>query len=618
MRDSLRLTGQAVVLGASLGALLGVVDAVALIRTDVLELAAPSAPLVHIGTTAAFYAAFGCALALAVVLLAAALRRTPLRVRPAATLAAVPALLVFYRICALAHYDLERPLRSGGFLLGLGAAALLAAVVWRALRALGARAAGTRLRHVSRPLLLFGAPVVLLVVAASLLSSTAPAQVPAAGRRSNLVLLTLDTLRADRVGAYGHAAARTPNLDRLAAAGALFRHAYTPVVVTGPAHAALLTSTHPVEHRLLSNGRHVRPEVPTLAEALAAAGYRTFAGVGVVHLDGTQSGLDRGFERFSNTGRLNPFMPLPLLRTVQAVLSGLRGPSLWTPFRAGSLAVDEFTRWLARNARHPFFAWIHLFDPHSPYGGPEARDVSLEAAFRAALQGSSVAPDDPRIGRLSALYDDGVASADRQVGRVLAALAEHDLAANTLVIAASDHGETFADPRVDQGFWFNHRDVYEDTARVVLAMSQPSRIPRGLVVEEPVSLLDVAPTALSLLGVENGRHRFRGVDLAPRLAGRGTAPADRCLVVQHAPNTPGLDSWAVRKGCSKLVLRSSNGPAELYDLCADPGESTDLAAKQPQAVSDLTACFRSERRFFAAAGAPPPAPLVEQLRSLGY
>jgi choline-sulfatase len=308
-------------------------------------------------------------------------------------------------------------------------------------------------------------------------------------------------------------------------------------------------------------------------------------------------------------------MSVSTIRILQTSLERLGLGGFWTPFRSGSETVDDLVRWLPTARKTPFFAWIHLFDPHFPYGPGFADHVTSERLRAAVLDGRE--PDREPIEELFRLYTRGVGFADAQIGRVLTALSALDSNRDTLIVVTSDHGETLTNPAVERRYWFHHADVYEDTARAILVINHVSRIRPATRIAEPVSLLDILPTILSLTGVAAREPDFRGKDLAPLLLGRSVAPEHkRCLVVQHATNSD-LESWAVRQGEWKLVLRTPTGPAALYDLTTDPGETADRSADSPEVASRLRACFAEESHHYGSFGTAPRW-LREDLRSLGY
>jgi choline-sulfatase len=392
---------------------------------------------------------------------------------------------------------------------------------------------------------------------------------PSPLRARKLVLVTIDTLRADRLGAYGYARARTPNLDALARAGAMFERAYAAAPVTLPSHATLLTGRYPPGHGSRDNGMRVSADVPTLATALHDAGLETAAFVAGFPLD-HQFGLNRGFDVYGD-------------RIPRAADGRLENE------RPASQVVEDAIAWLkeiappARSAPPAFFLWVHLFEPHAPYG-------------------------DPSSGRpVADRYDDEVTTADREIGRLLAALGP--AAGDTIVVAAGDHGEAFG----EHGEYAHSIFVYDTTLRVPLLVSGPG-VRAAVRIGDPVTLADVAPTVMRLLG--RAMTDTDGVDLSAVLGG-AALPRRELYAESFAPLVE--FGWApfraIRSGPWKLVAAPK---PELFDIEKDPGEQTNLAASQPGVVRDLEA--RANRYSGAelpgAAGASAEA--AERLRALGY
>ncbi len=353
---------------------------------------------------------------------------------------------------------------------------------------------------------------------------------------SSLLLITIDTLRADRVGAYGHAAARTPVMDAIARDGVRFDRALATAPLTLTSHASLLTGRYPPGHGARNNGLRMRP-VPTLATMLRAQGFATAAFVAAFPLD-RRYGLSDGFDTYSNhLPRGNDGRPLNE--------------------RPASVVAGEAIAWLQGRQTGRFFAWVHFFEPHAPYGNPGTGDTR---------------PPTTR-------YDDEIAVADREAGRVIAALGPR--AGSTLVVIAGDHGEAFGEHgEVSHGVF-----VYDTTLRVPLLMRGPGAA-AGVVVPAPVSLVDVPPTVLAALGLPSADTD--GIDLHPLMAGR-TSAGERLLYSESF--APLIDfGWSslrsVRSGRWKLVA----APApELYDVVADPGEAVSVAGSHPDIVARLGA-----------------------------
>ena len=384
-----------------------------------------------------------------------------------------------------------------------------------------------------------------------------------AARAQNLVLITVDTLRADRVGAYGYVPARTPAIDRLAREGVRFTQAFTTAPITLPAHASLLTGRYPPGHGARHNGLAMSASVPTLATILQQAGFSTAAFVSAFPLD-KRFGLARGFDIYDDQ--------LP------------RGPDR-KPLneRAGDESVRRAVEWLSSRTTQRTFLWLHLFEPHAPYGD--------------AASGRSVA----------ARYDDEVAASDRAIAQLLEALgARID---STLIVVAADHGEAFG----EHGEIGHSILVYDTTLRIPLVMKGPGT-PIGREVTTPVSLVDVAPTVLPLLDVSS--LDADGVSLVPTFQ-TASAAADREIYAESF--APLLDfGWSPLRSVRDATWKYIAAPrAELYQLAKDSGESADLSAKDPQRAARLRA------RVEAFSGIEPPdttpdSDATRRLRSLGY
>jgi arylsulfatase A-like enzyme len=289
----------------------------------------------------------------------------------------------------------------------------------------------------------------------------------------NLVLITIDTLRADHVGVYGDAAAETPTLDALARRGVRFARARSAAPLTGPSHATILTGVYPPQHGVRDNVNFVLDNRhPTLAGLLKEKGYRTAAFVGAYPL-ASAFGFGRGFERFGEG-----------FHETAALGQGAERP--------GNEVADAALEWLASTGRDPFFVWIHLYDPHAPYTPP----APYAERFR----------DRP--------YDGEIAFADAQVGRVLEALRTARRDANTLVVVLSDHGEGLG----EHGEATHGMLVYDSTLHVPWIMAGPG-VPAGRVVADEVGTVDVLPTLLGLVHA-SPPSGLPGRDLRPALAER--------------------------------------------------------------------------------------------------
>ena len=394
------------------------------------------------------------------------------------------------------------------------------------------------------------------------------------------MLVTIDTLRADRLGAYGNTTVATPNLDRMAREGAIALHASAQVPLTRPSHVSLLTGLYPAEHGIRDNvSPPLRPGVPLLAEILQRRGFRTGAFVSSIVLS-KQSGLGRGFDTYSDRFEIGDD-DARFLNTIQ---------------KRGDATVAEAAAWLREPGPERRFAWIHLYDPHDPYQPPEPY------ATRYA-------------GRL---YDGEVAWSDDLVGRLDAVLAETGRRDDTLLVVTADHGEGLDEHgEAVHGFF-----VYETTLHVPLIVRGP-RVAPGTRVDSVTRSIDVMPTVLDLLGLADATPAVSGRSLASALGGK--ALADEPTFAESL--TPLIhygwsDLRALRDGKWKYILAPR---PELYDLDRDPGELKNLADAEPNRARAYRSGIEQQLRLEQAArrGAEPaaatlPPDMLEKLGALGY
>jgi arylsulfatase A-like enzyme/tetratricopeptide (TPR) repeat protein len=401
--------------------------------------------------------------------------------------------------------------------------------------------------------------------------------------KPNVVLITLDTTRADHLGCYGDRDARTPTLDALARRGVLFEQAATPVPLTQPSHSSIMTGFYPPYHGVRVNGVTALGQTQTtLAEALSRQGYETGAFVGAFVLDG-RWGLNQGFGEYDDKFDMTKFKRLDL--------AGVQRP--------GNEVMDAALAWLKGHSRAPFFAWIHLYDAHTPYEPPEP----LFSEFR------SRGP--------AGLYDGEIAFADQQVARCLGWLRSAGLAEKTIVVVLGDHGEGLGSHGEGTHGFF----VYDSVLHVPFIVATPFRELEGVRVKSQVSLVDVFPTVLALAGIET-RDKVHGRSLLPLMRnpqGRETAYA-YCESM-----TPSLQfGWSALHCLRSERYKLIQAPRpELFDLSADPGEQTNIFDRNPAVARRLG---RELDRLMALTSRDAPAPeavdldkeTAERLAALGY
>lgn len=392
----------------------------------------------------------------------------------------------------------------------------------------------------------------------------------------NVVLVTIDTLRADHVGCYGYKQIKTPNIDSLAADGVRFERAFTPVPVTLPSHTAMLTGTYPMLSGMHDfSGNKLSPEQSTLTTVLKREGYSTGAVIGAAVLD-SRFGLNQGFDFY--------YDHFDFSRLDEANLDRMERPAN----EVADVALD----WLGKNSQKKFFLWMHMYDPHHPYNPPEP--YSREYAAQP--------------------YDGEIAFADDQLGRLLRFLKEKGLYQNTVIVLSGDHGESLGEHgEKTHGFF-----IYNATMRVPLIMHLPGKA-RGAAFDGMVSLVDLMPTILATLGVE-APSQVQGKNLLPELqskAGDRTLYGETFLPRLHF-------NWSELRGAENAKYHFIDAPRpELYDVAKDPGETHNLLGEKKAVGDEMHAKLARLIREYSAGkemaektGLDPV--LMERLKSLGY
>lgn len=412
------------------------------------------------------------------------------------------------------------------------------------------------------------------------LAAASPASAPAP---SNLLIVTLDTTRADRLGCYGRSSAATENIDRLAADGVTFHNAFTTAPITLPAHSSLFSALYPPRHGVRDNADYRLPEsVVTLAERLQTAGYRNGAVVASAVLD-RGLGLEQGFSFYDDLRRSQP--------PAQAADSVRFEP---IAERNAQSVTDQALRWLRTRDAEPFFLWVHYFDPHDDYAPPEP----FRTRFRT----------DP--------YQGEIAFVDQELGRLLRSMAQSQQLERTLVVITADHGEGLG----------NHQEathgvyLYDSTLRIPLLMRFPRRALAGTHYRGLFSAVDLAPTLLELLGI-GAFENVDGVSHAGAL--RAGQPLQRAPIYAETLYSARAYGWSEQRALRSLSRKYiRNERDQLFDLASDPIESRDLAASQ---LDELSGWVSQLDRLLAHFGDAPsqadqPADRerLEILQSLGY
>jgi arylsulfatase A-like enzyme len=435
----------------------------------------------------------------------------------------------------------------------------------------------------------------------------------------DVLLISIDTLRADHLGCYGSERDTSPTIDRLAREGVRFGTVVSTTSWTLPAHAALFTGLYDPAHGTTDVHLRLAQDYVTIAERLDAAGWQTigFFGGPLLH---PVFGLDQGFDRWiSCMGAPTSIMderyePEVLFEANARSHRDITGPRTVSAIREQLTAVGD----------DPLFVFVHLWDPHYDYIPPAPHDRRFDPDYGGTLDASNfihnpeVNPDmDPRdLEHVIALYDGEIRFTDDIVGQIIDTVDRARAGRPRLTIVTADHGEEF----FEHGGKGHQATLYDESVLVPLILHWPGRLPEGRLVIDPVSLVDVVPTLASLVELPAGPE-VQGIDLTPLIDGARTP--DRALHGLLAIGGRRLDS--LRTSSSKLLR--SNGIDAHFDLVEDPGE-LDLRRGPPTDRPDLSRkldrlleasdAIRARHGGGAAASRPMDPELMDQLRALGY
>jgi choline-sulfatase len=383
-------------------------------------------------------------------------------------------------------------------------------------------------------------------------------------RPFNVVVVTLDTLRADRLGCYGYKNIETPALDGLARRGTLFENAIASAPLTAPSHASMMTGLNPTAHKVRDTGNFVlSPSHTTLAQILRESGWDTAAFVGASVLK-KRFGFHHGFATYDDE------MPGPERRAVEV--------------------TDRAIRWLESQSGKPFFVWVHLFDPHSPYDPPSPFRERYKDRF----------------------YDGEIAYTDQQLGRFLDAVQKKSSPERTLIAILADHGESFS----EHGEYAHGVFLYDATVRIPFLMAGPG-VPPGLRVKQQARVIDLLPTLLELMG-SKAPPQLQGANLIPAFTAKEMPARPAYIETLFSKINMG---WAELRAVRTDRWKFIRAPKpELYNLIEDPGETTNVIARYPKELGELQGMLDS------MTGSQPEKVetavvdqrTLQELKSLGY
>lgn len=412
----------------------------------------------------------------------------------------------------------------------------------------------------------------------------------------NLVLISIDTLRADRLGCYGYPKPTSPALDKIASEGLLFENMYTPSPWTLPAHMSLLTGLYPSRHGVKSRGTKLPNGVDTLAEVLSGHGFATAAVINYLYLD-QRFGFAKGFDYYKQ---------IPENQTTKGAASTIN-----------SLAK----KLLLNRPDKPFFFFLHYFDVHSDYTPKDRYKKQFTTPYQGIADGSTiqlmafrkglVLLSQKDIQHFSDLYDGEIRQLDDELGKLFLFFKEQGLWEQTLLIVTSDHGEEF----LEHGGVLHGQTQYQESIHVPMIMHGPG-IPKSKRIEGNSSLVDVMPTVLGMLGIETP-DTLDGIDLQPTWGSSETKLPSRFIFAE-------ADHHDIKRAVFhqhyKLHYDLLTKKSQLYDLTKDPNEKYDLADKDTSAANQL---FSQLRQFMRVENKGQPleelsSEEINRLKSLGY
>lgn len=411
--------------------------------------------------------------------------------------------------------------------------------------------------------------------------------------RPNVILISIDTLRADHLHGYGYGPETSPTLDNLMRRGSSFSAAISSAPWTLPSHVSLLTSLYPHSHGVISESLALNDDVATLPALLKKAGYRTAGFTTMPHLS-PRHGFGRGFDAY-----MCEEVPAPT-------------------------ALERALRWVDGIGAEKFFVFIHLFDVHSDYDPSERFLEMFEESYAGDVDGKGKTLYRIRDGELElstedlrhliALYDAEIRQLDNNIGMFFAAMESRGLLGDTVVIVTSDHGEEF----LDHGGVLHGQTLYDELVRIPLIIAGPG-VPEGKSVNKQVQAIDIMPTILDLCGV-GIPFEAQGRSLVPLMRGQDPEWTEVAFIEADWRNRKHDIKRAIRTGRYKLYYDRLSGSEELYDLVADPGEKNNILETHPEIADPL----RKQLRQWMATDRGRPVPIeltekeTERLRALGY
>lgn len=442
----------------------------------------------------------------------------------------------------------------------------------------------------------------------------------------NLIIICVDALRPDHLSGYGYERKTSPNIDELCSSGARFERAICQSPGSTASHASIMTSLYPLTHGAWNIGDSLHEDVPSIERHLRERGFAT-AFFGNNYFLGPRFGFANGYDTFGNEEIIYRTERAPLAMCFRS-LGAARLIRAWrvVPGAPSDFSIDQALNWIEKNKSRRFFLFLHIMDPHAPYSPPgEYRRKFYSREYEGELHDNREIRKN--IDKLQAwereqlvdLYDGEIAYADSKVGRLLNALSGWGIEDKTVIMITADHGEVLE----EHGGIFNHGYLWDSCVRVPLIVHFKGPVPPGAVVNRVVQSIDIAPTALSLLG-EPPLPGAQGVDLTGLMNGKTVSSEEVAYTLGGITKGEG---YALTGPRWKLAWLDDER-VELYDLLDDPGETFNIIGREPELAAKLKLRLLTWIEESGAAAAVPRSETVdlqrleeevkERLRTLGY
>ena len=379
----------------------------------------------------------------------------------------------------------------------------------------------------------------------------------------NILLLGIDTLRADHLGCYGYVRDTSPVIDRLAKEGILFKNAFAPAIPTHPGWTSILTGAHPLKHKIVTHVGDVQlsKDIPLISEILRSRGYETAAVDNMFLKYGHfYNWFTRGFKEYMHPGAI----PAP-----EAGLK-VKGEAV------NDMALKWLKKWVEKPIRRPFFLFLHYWDPHAPYKPPPPYDTKFWKVEKE--------PDESRDYIVSQ-YDGEISYVDELIGQLIDFLDSRNILDDTLIIVTSDHGE---DLKEHTDTW-GHKGLFDNVTHVPLIFRYPRRLPEGMVIDALVQHIDIVPTILDLVGVEKPQS-VQGKPLIPLIDSEETRLYSEIILMENSQEKARAlrtERWKLIVSLEKDFENRPPGWLRLYNLEKDPNETVNLALHEQRLAKEL-------------------------------